>query len=166
MILRLQRVEGGTSRRTFAGCHIGRSSILVSLTSATSKKIFMNLKSVPTVEYPHGTAVLEKCALRNGLNPTGHRQLRSSQSKLRSVMLVNNYLLSCLRDLKAFLYRSTILIRGCSSMKLLSGITSTPIMWFHFMVLQKLMTRHVLFRCGWMERVYVATWMGKRIPSV
>ena len=49
-------------------------------------------------------------------------------------------------------------------MKLLSGITLTPIMWFHFMVFQSLIIRHVLFRCGWVEGVYVATWMRKRIP--
>ena len=51
-------------------------------------------------------------------------------------------------------------------MKLLSGIISAPIEWFHFMVLPLLMARHVLFRRGWMEGVYVATWMARPIPSV
>ena len=51
-------------------------------------------------------------------------------------------------------------------MKLLSGITFTPIEWFRFMVLPLLMARHVLFRRGWMEGVYVATWTGNPIPSV
>ena len=76
------------------------------------------------------------------------------------------FVVSRLRDLKVFLYRTAIVIRECSSMKLLSGITSTPTMRFHFMVLQLLISRHVLFRCGWTEGVYVATWMRKGIPFV
>ena len=81
-------------------------------------------------------------------------------------ILVSQIFLSRLWDLKVSLYRTRTAIRVCYSMKLLFGITSTPIMWFHFMALHLSITRRVLFRCGWMEGVYVATWMGKRIPSV
>ena len=81
-------------------------------------------------------------------------------------LLVSQIFLSRLWDLKVFLYRTRTAIRVCYSTKLLFGITSTPVMWFHFMALRLLITRRVLFRCGWMEGVYVATWMGNRIPSV
>jgi len=67
---------------------------------------------------------------------------------------------------ETILYRTPIAIRKCSSTKLLSCITSTPNMWFHFMVLQTLIIRQVLFRCGWMDCVYVATWIRKRTTSV
>ena len=69
-------------------------------------------------------------------------------------------------DLNVFLYRTPTAIRPCPSMKLLSGITSTPNMWFHFMVLQTLIILHLLFRCGWVGGVYVATWTRRRITSV
>jgi len=82
VILWLQILKSVNSNRTFAGCHIGRRSILVPFSFATSYKSPMNPKSVPTVEYDHRhpwRAVSERCAARNGLNPT--RQLWS-QSRL------------------------------------------------------------------------------------
>ena len=67
------------------------------------------------------------------------------------------------------LYRTTT-IRHHFAMKLFSGISSTPRKWSHFMVLpltkSTARSRGVLFRCGWMAGIYLATCVGKRTTSV
>ena len=93
VILWLHRMKSGATRSTFAGCHIGRSSILVPFISATSKISPRILNCVPTVEEDHRNprrAGLERCAVRSGVNPTG--QSRWLQSRL--YWSVNNRLFS------------------------------------------------------------------------
>ena len=79
----LNRMKKGSTRRTFVGCHIGRNSILIPSTSATSKFPPVSLTRAPTVEEDHRNpwrAVMEMCGVLDVGNPV--RELLMSQSRL------------------------------------------------------------------------------------